>query len=597
MAIGSTAHKLILDSTQFVAGATLSRKELAFLKQTLQETATSTDLLAAGQTKLEELFRKGALTSEQYARAMDKLQQEVGGGAGGGADTAVDSFDSLLGRITPVIDILDFGRMAFDAVGNSVRAVTDRVGESIQEIDDLITTADTLGIPADAFQNLATAADYADVSVGTVASSVEKMLVAISKGEDGAKKFADVFRMMGLDAESLVSAAPDEAFAKILTAIQGIGNQADRVRAATAIFGSPDVLRMSADAIADAEARLERMGGHIGSTDYEAFNRFDQTMKELGDDTESLWRRFTLELTPALEVAAGSARDFVEAFSGDSGGGLAGIGGVLTAMAIGVREFGEAVGSMPTPPDWFTNLLREMTVPGAGTVTGPMGAVGEELRRAKERADELDKLLSERRGRGKGEFDFGPGEEGVKTSPFKPFGTPDAMYDEDRKMADIVDKYKKRRIELELTGPYLEIYRAKLDGLKGAELEAFKAAVDKHEMEKRKMELLDEELRVKREISRVDIEAVRIGSREDALLAARARAGAFDGRKRLTSPFVRGARTDGMADFTAEGPSTTDFLRSAGGGAIIMASRDTETLKEIARNTRQVNIAVTEVTL
>ncbi len=70
MAIGTSAYKMILDATQLAQGAALSRRELSFLKQTLRDTASETEIMGAAVDRLGDLHRKGALTADQYERAI-----------------------------------------------------------------------------------------------------------------------------------------------------------------------------------------------------------------------------------------------------------------------------------------------------------------------------------------------------------------------------------------------------------------------------------------------------------------------------------------------------------------------------------------------
>lgn len=522
MAIGTSAYKLVLDSTKFVDGATLSRRELSFLKTTLKDTATQTEIYGAALDKLGDLQRKGALTADQYERAVAKLNDELnepvrspfaaGGGGGGG----------LFAGLTPTVDVVNVAGKAMNLFAESARMVRDAVGESIEEIDTLITHSQTLGISAAAFQNISGAADFADMEMGQAASSVEKMLVAISKGADGQKKFADAFRMIGVDATALVAAAPDEAFAKILTSIQGIANQSDRVRVATQIFGSPDVLRMSASAIAEVSRRLDEMGGHIGDLDTARFNQFDDAMKELQQDTASLWRRLSMELVPAMTQAVGAANDMTRAFSG-SGSAFREAGDALTGVIATLREFsapGGVGGSGAIAGQWLDPS-------GIGRfAAGVFGDVGEQVRLADELEMKLKKLMDTRAEAEKLSFESDAELNPATGSPIGGRGmTIDRMYEEDRAMDAIVAKYRTRREELKLTGRELELHRARMEGLRGEELalyaDALKARDTEIERAKTKEEFLKRELVLKKAVRDVDTSTVGVGTREEAALFAR----------------------------------------------------------------------------
>lgn len=99
------------------------------------------------------------------------------------------------------------------------------------------------------------------------------------------------------------------------------------------------------------------------------------------------------------------------------------------------------------------------------------------------------------------------------------------MYEEDRAMDAIVEKYRRRREELSLTGRELELHRARMEGLRGEELslyaDALKARDTEIERAKTKEEFLKRELALKRAVRDVDTSTIGVGTREEAALFAR----------------------------------------------------------------------------
>ena len=77
--IGTLAASIALDTTKFVEGATLTRKELSLVKQVMSETQSPAQKMESAIDQLTALFNKGALTAEQFAAATDKVRQEMAG--------------------------------------------------------------------------------------------------------------------------------------------------------------------------------------------------------------------------------------------------------------------------------------------------------------------------------------------------------------------------------------------------------------------------------------------------------------------------------------------------------------------------------------
>lgn len=495
MAIGASAYKLVVDATKFAEGTTLSRRELSFLKQTLRETATDADKYAAGISKLDDLHRRGALSTDQHTRAVEQLNAELRSQPAGGAD---DPFTSWAKGLTATGVAFGAFRFQMNLARDAASAVRDEVADQLEQMNSLINAADSLGIEARAFQNISSAAAAADVPLSNVNSAMEQMLKALSQGK--VKGFDGFFEQLGLDAGKLRNARPDVAFATILEAVRGIGNESDRVRAALAIFKDTDVLRLSGQAISDADKALAEFGGHMNALDVERFRQLDDAAGNLSRNLDSVSKNIVKDLIPGLTSAVTLADELLRGSKQFS----------QTPTGIGAGAFGEGLLSL---------------LPGGregGTAGTFFRALTADMEAATERSRQLDARLKNLNvQRRELSADEGP------TSSGLPGGSADRMYEEDAKMQDIVEKYRQRRIEMEKTGPFLEIHKAKLDGLRGAELELFIAAVDRREAERRIGDESQRQLDIKKSMRDIDISPIRVGSTEEARLMAgvRGRAG------------------------------------------------------------------------
>lgn len=192
---------------------------------------------------------------------------------------------------------------------SAVDTVTANVSDQIGKIDDLINTSQNIGLAAAEFQNISVAANLADIEIEKTAGGVEKMLTAISKGAEGSAKMVRVFEMLGLDAGKLRDMRADEAFAEITKALDKMPNAADRARAATAIFGSPDFLRVDVSHLENASQLIRDIGGELGAADAAAFSEMDDAVKRLEVTLDTVWKQVAIELSPALGEVAELAND------------------------------------------------------------------------------------------------------------------------------------------------------------------------------------------------------------------------------------------------------------------------------------------------
>src|SRR5688572_2000890 len=75
--IHSLVYKAQFNATEFTKGAVATRSELAHAKRIMAETRTDTERLGLEIDKAGNLFRKGAIDVDTYARKMDLLKKEM----------------------------------------------------------------------------------------------------------------------------------------------------------------------------------------------------------------------------------------------------------------------------------------------------------------------------------------------------------------------------------------------------------------------------------------------------------------------------------------------------------------------------------------
>lgn len=299
--IGATIYKMGIDTSDFVGGSTLTRQELRMTKQIMKETADETAKYSAALDRVDNLVAKGAITLDQRRHVMADIHRE-----------------QL--RQIPIIGDMAANLHAMGPAGAAAAAgaaafavATREIGRSMEKIDQLLNTAENIGMVAGKFQELAAAAQLADIEQGQFSAGLEKMENAISKGAEGSAKLVKVFNLIGLDARELHSLDPSEQFEKISAALRGVENSADKVRAATAIFGSPDFARLNTSHIERAKANIEAMGAAIDKVRTENFGKMDDELTSLTQKWELFWQGQTLRGSGFAGAAAGGINQMIEA--------------------------------------------------------------------------------------------------------------------------------------------------------------------------------------------------------------------------------------------------------------------------------------------
>lgn len=202
--------------------------------------------------------------------------------------------------------------VGFKLISEAASFATDKVTEQIGKIDKLVEASDTVGIAVDQYQRMAHAADLANISQSEFSGGTEKMLVNISKAADGSPKIKAVFDdILKLNAKQLRDAQPDQAFNTIVEAIDRIPNSADKARAATAIFGSADFLRIDTSHIKEANTLMDRLRANMDKQDASIFGEFDANVKNMNAALDVTWQKVAMEIVPALGDAAEVATEWL----------------------------------------------------------------------------------------------------------------------------------------------------------------------------------------------------------------------------------------------------------------------------------------------
>ena len=130
------------------------------------------------------------------------------------------------------------GLLSGAAIGLAVKGFFSMVSSMTEADDVLAKISKRLGISVTKLSELRVAANLSGVSTGVLTKALQNMISKVSEAATGTGEAKDAIEERGLSAEELNNMKPDEALGAIAEALEGIENQADKVRIAEKLFGA-----------------------------------------------------------------------------------------------------------------------------------------------------------------------------------------------------------------------------------------------------------------------------------------------------------------------------------------------------------------------
>jgi uncharacterized protein Yka (UPF0111/DUF47 family) len=225
---------------------------------------------------------------------------------------------------------------ALGAVSGAINAVMG----AMAGMDETQKFANRIGMSADALTALNFAAEQTGASARTMQMGLQRMTRRVSEAASGTGEAKDAIKELGLSAQALERMSPDQQFAAIADAMQGVENQSDKVRLAMKLFDSEGVALVNTlsggsgalKGFADEASDLGLMLGDSREGIEAANDAINRMQKAWG----ALVQRVAIAVAPALEAIANALSDIVGWFNrlfGMEGG--ADVGKKMT-------EFGES---------------------------------------------------------------------------------------------------------------------------------------------------------------------------------------------------------------------------------------------------------------
>jgi len=244
------------------------------------------------------------------------------------------------------------------------------------------------GVSVEALSELGYAAQQSGSSLEDVEKAIRIMQRTITGAVNGSDQAAQALERVGLSAEALASLKPEQQFAAIAAALQGIQDPTQRAAAAMGVLGKSGtaLLPMAADLGAlRAEARrlgVVMSGGQAKLADDlgDAFDRVKASLQGVANAVGTA-------LAPVLLDLAGTVTGFLVGFRAwvsqnqglvvtilTVGAAVAGVGIGLIALGMAVSGVSAGIGALATVASVAGTVISAM---GAviGALFSPIGAV------------------------------------------------------------------------------------------------------------------------------------------------------------------------------------------------------------------------------
>lgn len=253
-------------------------------------------------------------------------------------DRTAAAFNSVKGRLAGVGSALTsmtgLLSMAAGAVGMGAL-----IKSSLDSADALAKTSDRLGIATEALAGLRYAGELAGVSAENMDKGLGKLSTKLAEAASGSASAQATFQKLGVSYQDLSQMAPDQAFAKVADAMNGLENANQRAALSQEIFGKGmgnmvNLMASGSAGLQEAANEAEALGLSLNRVDAAKLEIAGDSITRMKSVFSGIANTIALEVAPWIQVAADL---LVEAATG---------GGVFGQAFEVVREIAARVFAM-----------------------------------------------------------------------------------------------------------------------------------------------------------------------------------------------------------------------------------------------------------
>lgn len=226
----------------------------------------------------------------------------------------------------------------FAIIGTAVSAVTALIAggltsailNSVNSLDNIGDTAQSLGIATKELQRLQFQAEQAGSSAEGIVSALGLMQNAIGEAASGNESLVKTFTSLGLNVEALKNLRPEQQFRAIADGIRNINNQSDQANIARGIFGRGGIqqLNLLRSNLDETSATFDRLGLGITESQSQNVDAFDKTKNALNAVFGNFKETVAAEAIAGFTVIGERVLDLIQK--------MGGLQTVATSVASGI---------------------------------------------------------------------------------------------------------------------------------------------------------------------------------------------------------------------------------------------------------------------
>ena len=238
--------------------------------------------------------------------------------------------DDAGGRFDKLGDVCKVAAAAMAAAFAAVSAAAVSAGKALVNMsvegaayaDDVLTTAEVVGITTDKLQEYMYASELVDVSVETMTKSMAKQIKSMKAVQDGTNLAVEAYEKLGVEALNADGSLRDSdtVYWEIIEALGKMENETERDAFAMQILGKSaqelnPLINAGAGYMNELGEEARKAGYIVGEDTLEAFGNFDDQLQYLKTGTTAAKNALGTILLPVLTDLAGTGKDLLGQFS------------------------------------------------------------------------------------------------------------------------------------------------------------------------------------------------------------------------------------------------------------------------------------------
>jgi hypothetical protein len=215
---------------------------------------------------------------------------------------------SMAGSVAKGMAMFNAALFGVQTALNAVQGAVASVWSAMQAMGQSTDMAARLGITEDALETLKFAADQAGSSADGMVSALDKMKNSVAEAAQGTGAGAKALQELGLSVTDMMAMSPDEQFAAIADAIQGVSNESDITRLAMDLFGRSGadlipILKGGSEGLSEYSAKAAELGILLGDSRADADEAAD-AVNRMKLAWGGIVNQIAIAVAPALEAIA-----------------------------------------------------------------------------------------------------------------------------------------------------------------------------------------------------------------------------------------------------------------------------------------------------